>query len=249
MFKFFDKKNNYVFLHIPKTAGTSVYEVFQDLFSAKNVSEQFGVTKITPAEARKLNKFQMISGHISWDDIATYFPERKIITFLREPIDRCISWYYYAKSRPLDHVIPLDQISNSNDPKEAISIAKQVDFETFLFSDHPHILQNLRNRQAWQLGAHASFDLQSLDEQALLQLAKRNIDAIDYVGFFETISDDLNGIIEQLQLGKIRTLPYKNKTGERPSVKELSGSVMERLNMLNNLDIELYNYALNKKMS
>jgi hypothetical protein len=240
--------NNFVFLHIPKTAGTSIYTVFQELFSPNKISHQFGVTKITPVEAEKLDKFQMISGHISWADIETYFPDRKIITFLRDPIDRCISWYYYAKSLPLDKVIPLAEITNSNSPREAISIAKQVGFEEFLYSEHPHILQNIKNRQTWQLGAHAAIDLQILSEQEVLELAKRNIQKIDNVGFFETLMDDLNSIIKKMGLRQLATtIPHNNKTYERFSVRELPNTVLIRLHVLNNLDILLYEYALTLK--
>jgi hypothetical protein len=239
----FSKNYGYVFLHIPKTAGTSARSVFADLLSPKLVSPHFGAAKISSEQALELAQYRLISGHISWIDIERRFPKRKILTFLRDPIDRCVSWYHFTRALPLEKVIPLDRITNTNDPKEAISLAKQLDFETFLSSQHPHVLQNLENRQTWQLGAHADVELRAGNGERVLEAAKRNLQRIDAVGFSEFFSEDLRRMVEGLGMGTVASVPRENATGVRPRTADLAPAIKSKLEALNALDIELYRYA------
>lgn len=237
------QRDKYVILHIPKTAGTSLHAVLQQLFKERNVSPLFGAYKLSIKEANILGKYQMICGHISWRDANEFYAERKIITFLREPLDRCVSWYYYAKSRDIDYVIPMGDIKYINSPKEAISLAKHLDIDDFFQQNHPHILQNISNRQAWQIGDHADIDNRIMSEETILNKALNNIEAIDFVGFAETFNQDVSKMAKDFNLGNIVEVPYANQSERRIGINDLSKLTVDKLMELNKLDLQLYEKA------
>lgn len=91
-----------VFVHVPKTAGTSVNHYFQNLFGRENVG-WLGIN-ITPADlesGRRLSSFRVIGGHFTrWH--AERIPGRKIIlSTIREPISRVLSYHRHILNRAI----------------------------------------------------------------------------------------------------------------------------------------------------
>ena len=91
--------DRFVFIHIPKTAGTSFRTLLYDIFDETRVSPPFSGAPLTDEDARKLDSYQVIAGHISWADVKRYFPRRRLITFLRDPIERCLSVYGFFRQK------------------------------------------------------------------------------------------------------------------------------------------------------
>jgi sulfotransferase famil protein len=115
-----------VSLHIPKTAGTSFRNILKDVYG-KNRIVRFDVNhqgNITLDEkpfnkARLSNKIEVIHGHFYFQDIQKTIDIRDIplITWLRNPIDRVISNYYYLESVLIDVL---------NEEKRAINIRSKL---------------------------------------------------------------------------------------------------------------------------
>lgn len=240
----FNRRTKFVFIHIPKTGGTSLFATFIDKLGKRNVSPSFASFKFTEKDAKKLEKYQLISGHINWLDVETFFFDRLKITFLRQPLDRCLSWYYYLKSRPLEKVIPLAMINNENNAEEAISLAKQLSIDDFFASDHPHVIQNICNRQTWQLGYHANAEQRTDKLLKLNDRAKHNLKNMDYVGFTENFSKDVERLSRWMGYKKMGSIPYENKTPERKNAAALSSDTRNRILSMNEMDLELYEYAI-----
>jgi Sulfotransferase family len=83
------------YLHIPKTAGTSVRDLFGQVYG-KNLVEVYG--RMSPAYAESLkpscHKDSVLFGHYSFG-IHRHFGDEnpRYMTILRNPIERVISWY------------------------------------------------------------------------------------------------------------------------------------------------------------
>ncbi|MFZ3102071.1 MAG: sulfotransferase family 2 domain-containing protein, partial [Desulfitobacteriaceae bacterium] len=88
----------YFFLHIPKTAGSSLFTFFRDVLGEGNVFQVRDV-KIGGQRAETLKDYSMVGGHLTYNQMETYFePERYRVVFLRHPVDRLISLYYFHRS-------------------------------------------------------------------------------------------------------------------------------------------------------
>jgi len=117
-------KNGTVFVHIPKTAGTSFRNGLEDALGKKKVCYDYGqhsdvTSKIvqqyiykTPDkwqfyEQFSTAKYSVISGHFNALKYAHLFGVHSIATFIRNPIDRVISEYkhlvrHYDLDKPFD---------------------------------------------------------------------------------------------------------------------------------------------------
>ena len=101
------KKDNIIFLHIPKTAGTSVWDVFDSYLKKKEIfsvgahyeSSKHAKERLRQFSQREKSAIKVLRGHISygWHE---EFPNRnpRYFTFLRHPIDRVVSHYNFIKS-------------------------------------------------------------------------------------------------------------------------------------------------------
>lgn len=93
-----------VFLHIPKSAGTSV---------RKAIRVQFGRMYLIPARPRRrdlarlavssrVHRFDLVVGHVGYG-VGRLLPgEVQYFTFLRDPVARVVSEYHFVREREPD---------------------------------------------------------------------------------------------------------------------------------------------------
>ena len=91
-----------IFLHIGKTAGTTFNSIIDrnfdesEIFRFYEISSDQYVEKFKSLPKERANKIKIIAGHFNFG-LHRYIPEScKYITFLRNPLERVISYYYYA---------------------------------------------------------------------------------------------------------------------------------------------------------
>jgi hypothetical protein len=132
------------------------------------------------------------------------------------------------------------------------------------YSDSPVRLQatmqsQVSNAMTWQLGG-PSYGPQyrdSVDPEAVLQRAKRAIDEMAFVGFYETMLEDFwrlwSTVFSDSSVPGIYPWAYMIGTlisAPRRTVARLSAQVdphiLQQLRELNQMDMELYEYAMGK---
>lgn len=86
-----------VFLHVPKTAGTSFRFVLENTFGLSHCHAGHTKRIFNQADCNFARKFfpalKSIAGHNLIDPLRISFPNPYFITFLREPVARCLSDY------------------------------------------------------------------------------------------------------------------------------------------------------------
>jgi hypothetical protein len=97
-------------IHIPKTAGTSLKNILQSQYSDAveflyhdNLGKNKLLKKGLPI---KLNHrgVRCLHGHFPAKlNLKEFYPNAKIITWMRDPVERMISTYNYYKTLPLHH--------------------------------------------------------------------------------------------------------------------------------------------------
>ncbi len=237
-----------VFLHLQKTAGTSITNVAKqyygthnvishgDFFLGKNRNQVFDDKSFKPRRD-KLEDIPFISGHFGYDFAKQFMADRYSFTFLRDPVERVLSLYFFCKTR---------------DPKQfkVYDLAQRLSLDEYLalgFTD-PDIKAHIWNHQVSQLAAGwDATNNMMLTDDALLELAMQHLETFSYVGFTETFDRDqiniLNAIGIKIQVDSLKS----NANPGRPVFDNLGGDTKNLLLELTKLDRLLYEKAWAKK--
>lgn len=240
-----------LFLHIQKTAGTSIVDLARGAYGNDNVvshgdyllgSPDKSLDKIIVArghDPEDFHSFPFVSGHFGFDYARTLFADRFSFTFLRDPIERVLSYYYFALTR------------NPNE-YEIYALAQAHSLDEFLKMglDNPWVKDCIWNNQVWQLacgyGNADQKNVKKFSEQELMTLAIEHLDAFSHVGFTETFEQDRDIILKQLGIVPPDKNIVSNATPNRPKSGQHPASTMKLLRELTHLDQRLYDIAWQK---
>lgn len=212
----------FVFIHIGKTAGTSLHRSMTE--AGVNCSPAFPQSRMNAEEAARYAPFRVICGHISRADQLKWYFERPIITALREPIDRCLSFIHYIRrSDVMEHSPP--------------SVAAVLRSPILELIEHSRVQQNVHNTMVRQLGGHMLDE--PTDFPALLDAAKETLRQALWVGRQGALDLASLGSL----LGRPLTMQRENITEGRPSLEAEDPRVIARLYELNGYDLQLWNWA------
>ncbi|MBB4952813.1 hypothetical protein H4S14_000856 [Agrobacterium vitis] len=217
-----------IFIHLPKTGGTSFHAALQRGFGADAVSPPFAASRMSVEQAEALRRYDIICGHISLQDINTHFPDAVLFTILREPIERCLSWYSFARNLPAT--------SHAD-----VTAAQTHDLHDFFHLDPSIAYRNTFNRQTRQLAFHALDN--DVDMSAALLEAQKTLKNCAWIGRQECLHEDLIRLGSVLPEMANATLPELNKTSQRIEVRDIDPALKERIESYNTYDIALYDYA------
>ena len=233
-----------VFMHVPKTAGSSLTNMLVSQYPPDRVYRPEGRASLSQLQTNELESYQLFCGHFDWSQFK-YLPKTsRVITILRDPIDRILSLYRYWRSFSWEYA------EQRND--FGIQYAKSVGLHEFFFDAPLGIRANYENAVVRQLvGAdfcqpHVGFSL--ADEQTV-QLAKYRISGLAVCG----VTDDFQGSsdliarclgLPQLQVRfDNRTRPPDDCNNEAELRNRVGDALLARLNALTHLDRQIFQYA------
>ncbi|QGX63272.1 sulfotransferase family 2 domain-containing protein [Alteromonas mediterranea] len=247
------EESKLIFLHIPKTGGTTVHSL---------LSPHFESTKICPAKlntlgdytATELSTFSFFSGHFS---IAScqLIPglDKKLVTFMREPQARLRSAYYFWKSH---------DPSVFNEDKLVI-LSNKLSFVDFLEHEAISRGRNTYNPYCQLLTSKVpSGDFSYVNgelvlndyDQRLVELSLQELEKFYFVGFLENFNDCAFRLLEKLGIaheGEVKKQMVlsdlvKDKNSHFKNVdREIEGKKFQESMILNTyLDSIIYDSAL-----
>lgn len=243
-----------IFMHIQKTAGTSIVDIVRGHYGSQNVcshgdhlqgfnefplKDKFFTHK---SVLDQLGHLHFISGHFGYDFLKPFIKDRFSFTFLRDPIERILSFYFFCKSR---------------NPEEfsIYRLVQEVSLDEFLERalSAPDVKACIWNTQTWQLasgyGNSQGYTVSCLSAEEMLELALIHLDEFSYVGFSETFEKDRDRILKGLNIPSPAERVVSNSNPNRPVVSDLPSSTITLLHELTHLDRALYEKAWSRKNS
>lgn len=214
-----------IFLHLPKTAGTTLASVLEHEYGADAIVNCYDMTfvdDLASIEPDVLERARVIQGHFYFGVHSVLSRPASYITMLRDPVDRVVSHYHFVRSQP-DHYLYAEA--------NALSL---VDFVISRAGDEP-------NNDQTRLLAGARTN--TPDASTLLDIAKQHLlDHFKVVGLTEEF--DRSMILMKRVLGWKTPHYVSQNVGHYSTAREmLSADVLRQINDFNALDRELYEFA------
>jgi len=249
-----EQPKNILFLHIPKTAGTSAMNYIQTCVGGRKSGNTVKLSEIVRGKAIDDGKLQRAKrarfclGHISWSTVEQICQGREtyVFTVLRDPGQRLWSHYKFLN---------LDRVPRRSVPAEHVDLYEEVRNMSpleFVSSEEPllrHFTDNLMVRQLG--GGMDDLSLSEIDGKQLLDAAMRNLTQLDYVGFVDTFDEDLQEIVKSIGLPPMKNVPRSNVS--QPSLKngdarasdfrQFESEVGSAIEPLVRWDQQLYDFA------
>jgi len=232
------------FMHIPKTAGTTLNAMLAEQFLPEQRYEVMmrGMNWRVPGRrllARPLISFsklrrlraalatrrdvRLLHGHFDLSIRGLFPGDIRLFTFLRDPLERAISHYFHYRRRSDDAIHPLAMRS---------SLVEWV---------RARGLVEMDNGQTRRLAGMMNVRCGALT-RAALELAKSNLAKFAVVGLTERFDESLL-LLHRAFGWPLRRLRPCNVGANRPGRDAFGGDVRTAIVEHNALDVELYGFA------
>ena len=240
----------YIFLHIPKCAGTTFSEHLKYNFKSRQRlsigpsrhrgfqerSEVDDYIHSLPASVK--DGIQVVFGHSVYYGIHEHFSRpARYITFLREPVSQVISHYEYF----LQHYDSLiaDQPSRGY-PKDK----SELTFDRWrqIFDVNMQIPTVLNYAVNGRIGVNGDADI----NEAHLECAKQILDKYYFVGLLESFEEDSLFLYDELGMRRFIRKPQNVARKKHLHVDEM---LKQEIRSAVTLDLRLYDYAVSLNRS
>ncbi len=196
-----------VFLHIPKTGGTTLHHLLSEGREDGEICpERFnGLHSFTAGE---LVRYKVFSGHFDHPSTELIPGRKAVITMLREPVARLVSLYHFQKSHR-DEVIERDELRLAR-------LAKDHSMEAFFrleeIRNHPSV-NNAMTRMLservpswrWESNCEVLQPLPAPD----LKIALKNLEGLRAFGLMERYEESVRVMFDKLCLPIPQEIPRK----------------------------------------
>jgi len=224
------KGDQIFFLHIPKTAGTSLMGILENQV---NPGEFFsfpdGLETVQPDTITIAQKARIVRGHRMYD-FQRYFTRRPyVITMLRNPYDRVISNFAHLKRNNPERLLKLARMTNPERGDEPITL------EDFINAP------SMQNRLIQFLTGFNGALKQPFTEH--LALAKVHLEYLAFFGLKERFDDSIKLLAYTFSWSPIK-LEERLNAAPADSKPDFTPELAALFEKTNGLDMEFYQYAV-----
>ncbi|WP_419788260.1 sulfotransferase family 2 domain-containing protein [Pseudodesulfovibrio sp.] len=221
----------FFFLHIPKTAGTTLNSVFDDNLSQERILDLYTESQhraLSDITYEEIARYRMVRGHVfitDFEEILDGPVHFRLFTFLRDPVQRVISEFYFLKRWPKSH---LYEYLNRNN----------VSLMEYVTSENRVLKHRGRNNMVNSLSG-----IRGGNMEEGLELAWHHLrDRFEFFGILERFDESLLMLKRLMGLGSIFH-EKKNVRGtslDKPISREEYDLICEH----NRFDLRLYERAV-----
>jgi len=238
------------YLHIPKTAGTTLISILDGCFEKDKVLRLHAWKYLLPKMPLDFSKFRFVIGHYRYG-FYRLLPKKPIyLTVLRDPKDIIISSYKMIQRQPEEakrYSIPQDKTISEliTDPKiEGLNDTQThwlaVDLDVIALSKN----MDMNELANFQPEEHSYFKHPNMSDERLLQVAKQNLSEFAWVGILEKFEESLFLLYYQFGWKPIRNVAKKNVAPPHEKSDLITDKAMKKIEEWTKLDRDLYKYGL-----
>ncbi|QIB66328.1 sulfotransferase family 2 domain-containing protein [Kineobactrum salinum] len=235
------QKDFVYFLHIPKTAGTSVANLLTGMFPQERVLTHYQINNVRKHEPSLFMNARFFYGHFTHDVYATRLPRKPnvVLTFLRDPVQHYISTFFHLKIDPT-----FTYTSRLTDRKalatEIHDFVSKCSIEEFLESEYSRLYDNFQTRYLVR-GLSSSY-LDCSDVQ-LLPVAQKMLLELPCFGLTERFEDSLELIRDYMHYQRPVAPIKHNQARNKPKSFSLSDTALAAIERRTAMDRQLYALA------
>ncbi len=241
-----------VFHHLPKTAGTSLHNELANFFREDTICPERGPS-LWRFSNKEMESYRFFSGHYDKFNVDLVPGPKTLITFLREPMSRIVSLYYFWRSHKWDFI----NASGS----EVLRLAKSLPLLDFLSGRQRSIRVNLENALCRTYYGRDNYTRRyGAQDEFFADWALCNIRRYNFVGFMETFDEDVARLRQVLELPQLCPIPTDNRRGEIPEnerdsrehpgeMQEITPEIRAALEELTNIDRIFYEKAFAERLT
>lgn len=220
-------KESVIFIHLPKTAGTTVSRLIEweyplsEIYSIDPVLFKWSAAHLRKLPLSRLKKIRMFKGHMTFGLHDVLPQPATYITVLRDPVDRVISSFYFMRRFKLH------------------PLSWQIRREKWTLEDF--VRNSGRDNIQSRLVANAKYEEPCTCE--IVERAKYNLrHHFSVVGFSDRLEESL--ALMKLRFGwRLSSYSSFNVTRSRPKKRDLPEATLDLIRQRNGFDVELYAYA------
>lgn len=238
-----------LFLHIMKTAGTSLSELLKEWAGPSRAQVGLPLDDLIVMARPQLGRLRAVAGHFPFEVLKVLPGHFQTVTVVREPVARTISHYHeiLRKEAPelsLDEFLHSEVYDVPSGNYQARQLGHSIDLPQAWISYSPmqwYLQAGGRPDQPYPLQALFDSTPMFLSEEELLERASAHLEQIDVVG----ITDELDALVERLaDLFGVPTVaaPRLNTTASS-AADELPAHLRRVIERRTSVDRELYEVA------